>query len=70
VLLSGWRNTFSSTAGLAFAVTVTYTGLTDGDTVAMSPMRTGRFVVAVVFTTMFEMSPTVRAWPLTRLSTS
>src|SRR5437660_1668738 len=60
VLLSGWRNTFRRTAGRAFAVTATYAGFTDEETVAMSPIRTGT-LSGVVFTTMFEMSAAVRA---------
>ena len=69
VLLSGCRNTFSSTAFFVLAVTAVYTGLTDGDTVAMSPTRIGA-PSGVVLTTMLPMSSSVRAWPLTRLSTS
>ena len=41
VLLPGWRLMFSSTAGLALAVTTVYTGITEGPTVATSAMRTG-----------------------------
>ena len=69
VLLSGWRKTFSSTARFVFAVTATYTGLIDGETVATSPILTGA-PSGVVLTTMFEMSSSERAWPLTRLNTS
>ena len=69
VLLSGCRNTFRRTAGFAFAVTATYTGFTDDETVATSPIRTGT-LSGVAFTTMFEMSSAVLACPLTRLSTS
>ncbi len=60
---------FSSTAGLAFAVTTVYTGITEGDTVATSPMRTGA-PAGVVLITMLAISAGVRAWPLTRLRTS
>ena len=69
VLLSGCRKTFISTAGFAFAVTATYTGLIDRETAATSPIVTGA-PSGVVFTTISETSSSDRAWPLTRLKTS
>src|SRR5438105_1598687 len=60
VLLSGWRNTYTRTAALAFAVTIVYTGFTDGETVATSPTLTGT-LSGVVFTTMLAMSSADRA---------
>ena len=69
VLLSGCRKIFSSTAGLPFAVTMVYTGMTEGCTVAMSPIRTGT-PAGVVRTTMLAISAGSRACPLTSVSES
>ncbi len=46
-----------------------YTGMTDGLTVAMSPIRTGT-PLGVVRTTMFSISEGCRVWPVTSVSAS
>ncbi len=68
VLASGWRNTFSTTAGRPSAVTITYSGVTPGAIVATCDSRIGRpFDVP---TATFASSSGVFTSPLTSTSAS